>query len=145
MPYKTKQSEKAYMQRYRILQDLKKLDNYALMNCLATAETAAIARVVGVEFDSPKGKYIAHLSVLAAADGKKYKKTLKAMKFPYKVEFGDYFVIKRANDVDIEGFAKLRKQSLEELLAELQSLRDRSLKAHGERELTSGSPRSVGT
>ena len=128
------------MRRYFLLRQLRRLDNLSLMHNLASISEKGelLVRLVGINFKetSPKAvsTYTAHLSEFAI-DWDEYNKKLEGMKFPYKVEPGDFFVIKRVSDeyaqklIDKKkAFAEKQRADLKKHEKEVEALRQRHLK-----------------
>lgn len=135
MPYKLQQSQALQKRRYRLLQDLRKIDNFALMNCIAAISPEhpeVLVRVVGIDFKEtcPKAvsKYTAHLSVLATQDIEKYLEMLKAMGFPYSVDFGHFYRIKQVSSRKVRAYRDKRQGSLNNLADGLLDLRRKRVK-----------------
>lgn len=127
-PYANKKEQAKQKRRYRKLKWLRKYDNFALIHVLASAskDTDVLVRAVGVDFKdgSPRasGKYTIHLSTLAVR-WEEYTKMLDDMNFPYKVEGGDFFLIKRATKEEIQTHFDKYLDSLEQLLSDLRKVK----------------------
>jgi hypothetical protein len=82
------------------------INNIAL---ISEQNPEVLVRAVCVDFEASnkgkrgghKGKHTVHLSVMAALDGNKYVENLKSTDFPYKVDFGHWYVIRRATNEEV--------------------------------------------
>ena len=131
-PYKNlderrKVARKGMAKRY-FAEELRKFEDWALITSLASApETEPLlVRIVAINFEKARSnstkKYSLHLSRLAV-NKEKYIETLKATNFPYRVDFGDFYLIKRATEEEIETFLADRTAKLTEFLDDLKELR----------------------
>jgi len=123
---KSSEALRRQQKRFHNLQKLKNHDNNAIMLCLSSAsEKPILTRIVSINFreqDHTKKstkEYSLHLSTLASSNIEKYLKTLEEMNFPYRVEFGDFYLIKRASEEEVQTFLDDRAEKLEEFLSEL--------------------------
>ena len=108
--------------RHQKLENLKKFDNDTNMKILASAKGTqpVLARIVSVNFRDQKWKttrerFSIHLSCLAAGNIDKYFEILENIGVPYKIQFGNFYLLKLATPEEISNCVLDRKESLEQL------------------------------